>query len=458
MGRSARASKESYRSSNRSRPASAPPKAMYTPPPVVELDEPGLLTAARALTHRVRVTKLSLERIRPPLPLVVEKRLESYHSAMAFEKLASLQMFTCEELIAHLSKQNRDMVAKVDALAVAKASSDVVPQPTRPELLAILGAGTSGVPVAIDLPLDLTNLDLTFVQFRGAGFAPGTSLMNSWLEGAELSDIDLSRAVLTAANLAFTVGDRPNLSGADGVGVNLAHCRLHDGDISRAKLDGCNLSGSDLRGCRLCHTRLDGATLCFTNLNGCDLTGASLVGCRLAGAIGLPSCATDNLRGAVMTAADGAHARPDGSHAHARARGSGGQAATRPTLLPLPLLPLLCVRAHVVLTRPTSPSLSACACSERHGLARLRRERLRLRRRHPPQECRPRQLAQRPPQRLLVRRCRARRCRLHWSRRRRRELRRCDRREPGLPRKGHRLGVLPDRQHDERRAGLACRL
>ena len=305
-------------SSRRSRPSSAPaPKSLYTPPPEVELDEAGLLTQARALTFRVHVTKLSLERILPSLSTIEEKRLGAYHSSVAFEKITAIQLMSCEETVAHLSKQNRALVAKVDALAVAKASSEVVPQPTRAELLAIIGSAHGGAPIAIDLPLDLSRMDLTFVAFRGCGFAPGTTLSKSTLEGAELTNADFSRTHLADANLRFTVGENCNLSASDCTAVALSHCRLRNSSLAHARLNGANLMGADLRGSTFRSACLDGATLCFTNLAGCDLRGASLRGCRMGGVLGLSMCNIDNLTDAVLTAADGARAhlgcRPDPS-------------------------------------------------------------------------------------------------------------------------------------------------
>ncbi len=84
------------------------------------------------------------------------------------------------------------------------------------------------------------------------------------LSGANLRDVDLSRATLRGADL----------SGAD----------LSRADLSRANLRGANLRGATLRGATLRGATLRGADLSDVDLSRADLRGADLCRADLRGA------------------------------------------------------------------------------------------------------------------------------------------------------------------------------
>jgi uncharacterized protein YjbI with pentapeptide repeats len=71
--------------------------------------------------------------------------------------------------------------------------------------------------------------------------------------GADLANVDLSKATLTGADFAHA-----DLAGAD----------LYSTNLSGANLTGADLSGADLAGATLTHARFPGA-----NLTGADLAG-----------------------------------------------------------------------------------------------------------------------------------------------------------------------------------------
>ena len=285
----------------RTRPQTAPLRR--APPPD---DDDTTLTKANALSCRVKVTQQSLLRIRPTLAFIEEKRLKEINSAVAGEKLMACQMVSGEEIVMMLAAQLRTLMVRVDGLAIAKATAATPPRPSRAELLKQLRAANSlGAPAQLDVAYDLAGLDLSYtVDLAGCAFAPKTRLQRTSFECAELSGCDLTRTQLGGARLAFAVGSRTTLAGADASGADFAHCRLTEGVLTGCNLRRADLSGSSLRDCELSGAALDDATLVFTDLTGCVLTGASLRRARLAGVRGLASTTIDNLVDAVLTACD----------------------------------------------------------------------------------------------------------------------------------------------------------
>ncbi len=97
------------------------------------------------------------------------------------------------------------------------------------------------------------------------------------LRGANLSGLNLRRAVLSEADLSGS-----NLSGAD----------LFRADLSEANLKGANLKGANLTKAHLSKTNLSGSIL-----SGVDLSGAYLFKADLSGAKwcdGLCTCGTSD--------------------------------------------------------------------------------------------------------------------------------------------------------------------
>ena len=123
----------------------------------------------------------------------------------------------------------------------------------------------------------------------------GADLEGAYLRGANLRDADLAGANLRGANL-----EGANLRGADLAGAYLRGANLRDADLAGANLRGANLRDAYLRGANLRGADLADANLRGANLRGADLVGANLRGANLRGA----DLVGANLRGANLRGAD----------------------------------------------------------------------------------------------------------------------------------------------------------
>jgi uncharacterized protein YjbI with pentapeptide repeats len=100
-------------------------------------------------------------------------------------------------------------------------------------------------------------------SLRGATLV-GADLRSAWLEGADLSDCDLSRVILFAAVC---------------IGTSFSHACLRDAVLATGKFDRADFSWANLHGARLGQASLRGANLIGTdmrclNLDKTDLAGA----------------------------------------------------------------------------------------------------------------------------------------------------------------------------------------
>ena len=100
------------------------------------------------------------------------------------------------------------------------------------------------------------------------------TLVEAYLEGANLRGADLEGAYLRGANLRD----------ADLAGANLRGANLRDAYLRGANLRGADLADANLRGANLRGADLVGANLRGANLRGADLVGANLRGANLRGA------------------------------------------------------------------------------------------------------------------------------------------------------------------------------
>lgn len=139
--------------------------------------------------------------------------------------------------------------------------------------------------------LDLSGENLTDAMLRGAHLARstligadlrGANLSGALLTATDLRGADLSRAFLGGAFLGYALLREADLSGA-----YLRGAELHESDLSEAHFNGADLSGaflSDvvLRKADLRQANLQGTELCETDLSGALLQGASMHGAVLA--------------------------------------------------------------------------------------------------------------------------------------------------------------------------------
>ncbi len=117
----------------------------------------------------------------------------------------------------------------------------------------------------------------------------GVDLKMSNLIGANLSKADLSSANLIGADLmgadlSGTNLIRAILIGADLLGANLSEANLSEANLSEVNLSEANLTGATLNGANLRRAPLSGANLSGANFSGAYLSGANLSGANLSGA------------------------------------------------------------------------------------------------------------------------------------------------------------------------------
>ena len=146
---------------------------------------------------------------------------------------------------------------------------------------------------AILINADLRTANLTEADLSGA-ILINADLRRANLERANLSKTDLSEAKLGGANLSVanlqgSILYGTDLSGANLGIANLSFAKLNNADLSgadlrRANLEGANLSKTDLSGAKLGGANLRRAKLSFAKLNNAYLSGADLRGVDLTNA------------------------------------------------------------------------------------------------------------------------------------------------------------------------------
>ena len=146
---------------------------------------------------------------------------------------------------------------------------------------------------------DLSKADLRGADLRGADLSKanlrGVDLSDAKLGGADLSYADLSKANLRGAILSVADLRNTKFIGADLIGA----------DLSVAKLGSADLSKADLRGANLSYAYLSDANLIRTDLRGADLSGSDLSDANLRGAnLSDTDLIHTNLRGADLSDAN----------------------------------------------------------------------------------------------------------------------------------------------------------
>ena len=129
-------------------------------------------------------------------------------------------------------------------------------------------------------------LTLLFIQKHEVFKGLHINLEGSWLNGADLKEARLRKAVLTQAYLQGAILHKAHLQGtvlhqAQLQGIILTCAKLHRAYLKSAKLQGANLSIAQLQGAKLDKVYLQGADLSVTQLQGATLTGAKLQGATL---------------------------------------------------------------------------------------------------------------------------------------------------------------------------------
>ena len=152
-------------------------------------------------------------------------------------------------------------------------------------------------------------LTLLFVQKHGVFKDCHINLQGSWLNGADLRDARLWKAVLTRVHLQGAKLDRAHLQRANLVEAHLeeaflSESWLHEADLFCVRMKGAYLKKAQLQGAYLMGTRFPGAYLDHVHLQGAylgdvSLQAANLVNAQLQGA----NLSNVYLMGAILSGA-----------------------------------------------------------------------------------------------------------------------------------------------------------
>jgi uncharacterized protein YjbI with pentapeptide repeats len=105
-----------------------------------------------------------------------------------------------------------------------------------------------------------------------------TDLLQPKLQGANLSEVDLSGLNLTGKNLNGATLSQTNLAGAALRAINLSDADLSQANLRGANLEKADLTRADLSGADLSRANLNSAILVETNFTGANLTECSIYG------------------------------------------------------------------------------------------------------------------------------------------------------------------------------------
>lgn len=147
---------------------------------------------------------------------------------------------------------------------------------------------------------DLSEANLSVANLSGTILSEA-NLSRARLNVARLSGANLSQAKLTQANLNVANLIRADLRGAQMTQSALIRAELIRANLSGANLEEANLSGADLREAALRQVKLTRATLSEANCRGAFLTGANLERANLNGAdLSRTDLSGSNLRDAEL--------------------------------------------------------------------------------------------------------------------------------------------------------------
>ncbi len=152
---------------------------------------------------------------------------------------------------------------------------------------------------------DVTNIDLTHVQWKGALIDEKTQMSEKWrvvhqlvnglyflktietdMSGADLTGVDLENFDLRKAKFRKTNLRMANLTGANLAGVDLREADFSEANLWRADLTGANLeysifNKSDLRETKLVNAHMSHSIITNTNFQGANFRNAVLADAEL---------------------------------------------------------------------------------------------------------------------------------------------------------------------------------
>jgi uncharacterized protein YjbI with pentapeptide repeats len=104
------------------------------------------------------------------------------------------------------------------------------------------------------------------------------------LEGANLNDLNLHRAIFRGLHMPHTTMQRSDLRGADFDEANLCEADLSNSSLMTASFLKANLTKAILSGSRPISAEFEGANLEYANLEGADVAWANFKNANLKGA------------------------------------------------------------------------------------------------------------------------------------------------------------------------------
>ncbi len=153
-----------------------------------------------------------------------------------------------EDLLGSEEDDESRYLARARALAVLRRA-DVAQKRSIVEFLAESGLAGSRAPGSdVEPVVSLANADL-----GGADLG-----LIDYLQGADLTETDLSNTTLPRVNLSEAVLLRTNLTEANMLSTNLRRADLNEAILTRANLQQADLSGADLSGADLSGANLEG--------------------------------------------------------------------------------------------------------------------------------------------------------------------------------------------------------
>jgi uncharacterized protein YjbI with pentapeptide repeats len=210
--------------------------------------------------------------------LLLEEKLRASEEGSEVRTLARARTLT---VLGRLDPKRKAQVMQFLVEARLVQSED-----ESPPLIRLSGANLRGV--------YLSDVNLRGADLRGANLK-GVDLVGEFtvLDGADLSDANLTGAVL----------HEPQLKGAVLYNANLSDADLENAWFAQAGLSGADLSDTNLRGANLGKATLMDADLTHAVLTHATLIHAVLIEADLSGAVGLTNeqiAAAESLYGATM--------------------------------------------------------------------------------------------------------------------------------------------------------------
>lgn len=142
--------------------------------------------------------------------------------------------------------------------------------------------------------VNFSGANLMWVDFSGS-ILRGVNFSGSFLKGSNFSGANLTRSLLTKADLRGAILKGLDFTDAmltwsDFTGADLSNSTLHKALLGKCDFSNANLSGANLSGAYLGAVKFCGARLVQANLSESQVHSTLFINCDLSDAIGLKTC------------------------------------------------------------------------------------------------------------------------------------------------------------------------